>query len=295
MEPIRRLTRKETNWEWTDEQESAFEEVKRMVTDAPVLSYYDPEGELEVQCDASQKGLGATLLQRGKPIAYTSRALTETEQLYPTIEKEMLAIVFSLEKFNHYTFGRNVKVRSDHKPLESILKKSISCASPRLQRMMMRLQKYNFEVSYERGRNIHLADALSRAYLPSTEHPSGVEFEVVNNASCLSMSSERIQGIRIATEADESLQILMEIILRGWPEERKILPAQATPYFSIRDELTVQDGLIFRGQRVVVPQGLRQEMKQKIHSSHLGTGSCLRRAREALFWPGMSAEIKDNS
>jgi len=293
MEPIRRLTRKDTPWEWTQQQDDAFNEVKRLVTIAPILSYYDPEGELEVQCDASSKGLGAALMQNGKPVAYASRALTETEQRYATIEKEMLAIIFALEKFNHYTYGRHVTVNSDHKPLESILKKSITCASPRLQRMMMRLHKYDFKVHYQQGKSMHLADTLSRAYLASTEHPSGTEFEVVNNASCLPMSDERVQEIRTATESDEALQIVKQTILRGWPDERKDLPEQAKPYFSTRDELTVQDGLIFRGQRVVIPLSLRAEMKQRVHASHLGIGSCLRLARESLFWPGMSAEIKE--
>ena len=108
------------------------------------------------------------------------------------------------------------------------------------------------------------------------------------------MSTARIVEIRTATEKDETLQILKQVILQGWPEERKDLPEQAKPYFSTRNDLTVQDGLIFRGnQRVVIPQSLRQNMKQQIHSSHLGIGSCLRRARETLFWPGMSAEIKE--
>ena len=104
-EPLRRLTRKDVEWQWTEEQEKSFEEIKRLVTTAPILSYYDPKAELEIQCDASQKGLGAALLQKGKPIAYASRALTDTEERYAQIEKEMLAIVFSLEKFHQYTFG----------------------------------------------------------------------------------------------------------------------------------------------------------------------------------------------
>ena len=87
--------------------------------------------------------------------------------------------------------------------------------------------------------------------------------------------------------------MLKQTIIQGWPKERKNLPIQITPYFSMRDELTVQDGLIFRGQRIVIPLRLRREMKKKIHSSHLGTESCLRRARECLYWPGMSAEIKE--
>ena len=80
MEPIRRLTRQDTEFNWTEEQQNAFREVKRLVTTAPGLSYYDLKAELEIQCDTSKKYLGAALLQRGKPIAYTSRALTETKQ-----------------------------------------------------------------------------------------------------------------------------------------------------------------------------------------------------------------------
>ena len=151
MEPLPRLTRRDTEWQWTEEQENTFIEVKKLVTVAPILSYYDPKEELVIQCDASQKGLGAALLQKGKPIAYASRSLTDTKTRYAQIEKEMLAIVFSPKKFHQYTFGRQVIVRSDHKPLESILKKPLSSAPRCLQGMMMRLKKYNI------GKNFMLA------------------------------------------------------------------------------------------------------------------------------------------
>ena len=93
--PAATLTRRDTEWQWTEEQEKSFEEVKQLVTVAPILSYYNPKEELVIQCDASQKGLEAALLQKGKPIAYAGRALTDTEMRYAQIEKEMLAIVFS--------------------------------------------------------------------------------------------------------------------------------------------------------------------------------------------------------
>lgn len=67
MEPLRRLTWKDAEWKWAEDQESAFEEVKNLVATAPVISYYNPKAELEIQCDASQKGHGAALLQRGNP------------------------------------------------------------------------------------------------------------------------------------------------------------------------------------------------------------------------------------
>ena len=220
------------------------------MTTAPVLSYYDPKAELEIQCDASKKGLGAALLQNGKPIA-------DTEQRYAQIEKEMLAIVFALEKFNQYAYGRHVRIQSDHKPLESILKKALACVPRRLQGMMMRLQKYDYEVRYERGTNLHLADTLSRAYLPTTAHPTGADFESIHTATFLPVSNARLREIQQATENDDGLRILKDVILRGWPIERSQVPAQITPYFSMRDELSLQDGVIFRGERIVVPASLR--------------------------------------
>ena len=84
-------------------------------------------------------GLGACLMQDGHPVAYASRSLTPTEVQYAQIEKELLAIVFAMEKFETYLYGRKVLVESDHKPLEAIFKKSLLSAPKRLQRMLLRL------------------------------------------------------------------------------------------------------------------------------------------------------------
>ena len=276
LESIRRLTRKDTPWDWSSEQDQAFANVQRLVTEAPVLCYYDPSQDLTIQCDASQSGLGAAILQNGKPIEYTSRALTDTETRYAQIEKEMLAIVFALERFNQYTFVRHVHIKSDHKPLEAILLKPLARAPRRLQLMMMRLQKYDFTVHYERGKNMHLADMLSRAYLPY-EGKEVDEFESVNMVRYLPISDQRLDEIRAETRKDQSLRELSETILVGWPENKDDAPAMTHPYFSMRDELTVQDGLVFKGNLVVIPRSLRADMKMKIHSSHLGIKACLQR------------------
>ena len=80
----------------------------------------------------------------------------------------------------------------------------------------------------------------------------------------------------------------------GWPTEKKDLPHQVAPYFPYRDELSVQDGLVFCGERVVIPTDLRQTLKERVHSSHLGIEGCLCRARECLFWPpNMNADLKE--
>lgn len=157
--------------------------------------------------------------------------------------------------------------------------------------MMMRLQKYDFTVHYERGENMHLADMLSRAYLPYNGKEVD-DFESVNMVRYLPISDQRLDEIRAETRKDQCLRELSDTILVGWPEKKEHAPALIHPYFSMRDELTVQDGLIFKGNSVVIPKSLRADMKLKIHSSHLGIEACLRRARECIYWPGMSAEMK---
>lgn len=94
-----------------------FSKIKELVTEAPLLRYYDPADELTLQSDASDKGLGAALLQQGQPIAFASRALTQCELGYVPMESEMLAVVYGMERFHHYTYERKVTVYSDQKPL----------------------------------------------------------------------------------------------------------------------------------------------------------------------------------
>ena len=144
MEPLRKLTCQDTEWWWGPEHDQAVEKVKKAITAAPVLRYFDSTKTATVQADASQVGLGAVLLQDGQPIAYASRALNSTEQQYAQIEKELLASLFGLEKFDQYVYGRCVIVQTDHKPLESIMKRSLLDAPRRLQRLLMRLQRYDF-------------------------------------------------------------------------------------------------------------------------------------------------------
>ena len=110
--------------------------------------------------------------------------------------------------------------------------------------------------------------------------------------SFLPIGEERLTSIQMETSSDETLQMLKSVIVQGWPEVRTEIPHQLLPYFPVRDELSVQNGLIFRGERVVIPKSLQSEMLNSLHKSHLGVNSCLRRARECLYWPGMSSDIK---
>ncbi|CAB4029075.1 Transposon Ty3-G Gag-Pol poly [Paramuricea clavata] len=138
-----------------------------------------------------------------------------------------------------------------------------------------------------------LADTLSRASIPG-DGKSGPEFETINMMKYLPISDERLKEIQRETKSDESLQVLTTVIRQGWPEQKEDLPNVVTPYFNIRDEMSIQDGLVFRGEKVVIPQAMRSKMLGKVHNSHLEVNGCFNRARECLYWPGMSNDIKNH-
>jgi len=179
-QPICQLTVKDAKFIWTKQHDDSFEEIKKLVTRHPMLKYYDMNSEVTIQCDASEKGLGATLLQNGQPVAFASRTLSQVEQRYAQIEKECLTIVFACSKFSQYITRREkITVESDHKPLQSIFKKSLLAAPSRLQRMLLRLQWYNLDVQYKPGFQMYVADHLSRAYLKDQGDQSHDEFQVL--------------------------------------------------------------------------------------------------------------------
>ena len=114
------------------------------------MQYYDVTKDNVLSVDASQNGLGAVLIQSGQPVAYASKALTETQKNYAQIEKEMLAIKFGCERFHQYILGKPTTVISDHKPLEGISKKPLSAAPPIL-RLLLAVQKYDITVVHKSG------------------------------------------------------------------------------------------------------------------------------------------------
>ena len=148
MQPIVALTRKDVEWNWSQAQDKTFAEVKRLLTQTPILVYFDPRKQLVIQSDASNGGLGAVLLQDGHPLGYTNRTLTDAE-------KEMMSVVNALEKWHQFTYGRPVLVQTDHKALESIVKKPLDMALKRLQSMLIRALAYDITRIQERKTNVH--------------------------------------------------------------------------------------------------------------------------------------------
>ena len=136
-EGLRKLTEKDVQWCWLPAHADAVARVKEMIVSASVLAYYDISKPVIIQCDASKSGLGAALLQEGRPIAYSSRVMIQTEQNYAEIEKELLAIVYACEKLDQYIFRRKYVL------LSQITSRSKLLAIPDLRRELGRVSIFN--------------------------------------------------------------------------------------------------------------------------------------------------------
>ncbi|UYV75530.1 K02A2.6-like [Cordylochernes scorpioides] len=289
VQPLRVLTQKCMSWSWSEPQEQAFILSKELVTQAPVLKYFDPSLPVTIQSDASDRGLGAVLLQEEQSVAYASKALTNTETRYAQIEKECLSIVFACEHFYQYIAGgTKVHIETDHKPLENIFKMYIHQVPKRLQRMLLRLQRYNLEVKYKPGKQMYISDCLSRKYLMKTGDRNELNFEVyLNDDKSIYQEIENIKLIEFVNISTATAEQIRQ-------QNLKIKQCkEAKEYWKFRDELTEQDGIIYKGQKVIIPKTLRSELLNRVHASHHGVAASLAKARPAIFWPGMNQSIKE--
>ena len=215
-------------------------------------------------------------------------------------EKETLAIVHAFRKFDQLLFGKSeITVHSDHKPLETIFKRPLASAPRRLQSMMLTLQRYSFTVEYRKGSSLLIADTLSRAPLPGTTHGHlhdelvyQVEFED-NNPELSGFQYATVQEIRTEASTDPEQKALRTFVETGWPNDKASVPVLIHPYWSVRHDLTIHNGLLFKQGRVVIPSSLQSNILCKLHTAHRGTEFTLRHARSCVFWPGINSQIED--
>lgn len=160
LEPLNAFLKEDVQFAWINVQQWAFQSIKKLLTQAPMLTYYDFEKTIIVQADASSYGLGAALIQidnnqNCEIVAYASRSLSESEKKFSQIEKEALALTYACDYFKEYIIGIKIILETDHKPLLQILQtKPVDDLTPRLQRMRLRLMKYNYRMEYVRDKQL---------------------------------------------------------------------------------------------------------------------------------------------
>ena len=151
---------------------------------------------------------------------------------------------------------------------------------------------YNFQLHYEPGTSIPVADALSTAPLNCNNDD---DHEIINNLTYNPVKEKQMNEMKEASlsKDDDEMNMLMQMIATGWPEHNDNVPLQIRHYFTYYDELTAQDGIVLQGRRLVVPKSLRSKMKAKYLAGHLGINSTLRHVQDLLYWPGMSTDVRN--
>lgn len=296
LAPLHSLLRKEIPWKWDSECERAFGEVKRALVSSEVLAHYDPRKPVIVTCDASARGIGGVLAQRGvrgeRPVAYASRALTAAEKNYSQIHREALAIIFCVKKFHQYLYGRKFTLRTDHKPLVSIFGPNAgipTMTASRMQRWAVILSAYDYDIEYIKT-NENCADGLSRLPINTTKQES----DVIPEQTYLHFAQEALlldnKQIKTFTLKDAILSRVLSFIRDGWPEVCSIVGMQ--PYFNRKSELYEELGCVMWGHRVVIPDGCRDKVLKLIHEPHMGIVKSKAIARSYVWWPGIDEAVE---
>lgn len=297
LKPLYRLLEKNQPWKWSEIEEGAFVNAKSALSSSTVLVHYNPKNPIILKCDASPYGLGAVLMHRmtdGEelPVSFASRTMSQAEANYSQLDKEAAAIMFGLKRFHLFLYGRSFEIHTDHKPLLGLMgeKRGIHhMSSPRMQRWALTLSSYAYTMKHVPGSSNQIADALSRLPIVDNIKDGAHPIEPVNLLQ--NMENAPVTSLQIAqwTVRDPLLSQVKRALQVGWPHRS---PPEFQPYSIRQNELSLQDGCILWGSRIVVPPQGRHIILRDLHNAHPGVVKTKALARSYVWWPGMDSEIE---
>ena len=202
----------------------------------------------------------------------------------------MLSVIFAFKRFHDYVYGTTCQVFNDHQPLCSIFNKSIEKAPPRVQKFLLRLQKYDFDVP---GKHLVVTDTISCASQPDTD-PEIPDLEMnIHVINALPISVQKLQQFKTETLNNETLQLVKSYVLNRWPKSRHQVHLAAQSFYSVRSDLSFLHDLMLKDERIIVSSSMQKEMKDLLHTVHVGIERCKRHALESIYWPGLTGELTD--
>ena len=310
--PIRQLLKKNAHFKWTEECEKSFTTIINILSDNKNLAYFDEEKETMVYCDASPVGISAILLQRtpGKGdlhvINYSSRALTDVESRYSQIERECLGMVYAAEKNHIYLFGRQFTLFNDHKALINILNNKKRQIPLRIERMLLRLQDYDFEAKHVSSDN-NISDYASRHPVDQPKFATNYIESYVNMVTKFATPKPfKIEEIATETENEKELRLLKRMIqANDWyklnepqkHEHLRFVNIDLLKQFrKVKDELTVDLtlGIILKRNRIVLPTKFHEDAVRICHVGHQGIEKTKQLLRTKIFFFGMDKMVENH-
>ena len=298
LAPLYKLLRQGEKWEWSEEQEAAFQKAKKQLVSSQVLVHFDPKFEIRLACDASDYGIGAVLSHRfpdgsEKPVAVMSRTLNEAEKKYSQIEKEGLACVVGVTRFHSYLYGHHFILQTDHIPLLTLFNEGKLIpqqASNRIQRWAWKLAAYEYTVAFRTSKQHANAEAMSRLPLREAPQLSHDLPEVVLMMENMDNSPISVHDIAVRTKRDPVMSQVYRYIQEGWPTT---CTDELKPFGVRKEELSIQQGCIVWGARVVIPPSAREPILSELHAGHPGISRMKALARSFVWWPGIDGAIAE--
>ena len=235
-----------------------------------------------------------------RPVFYASKTLTATESNYSNIEHEMLGVIFSVLHFKHFTYGREVHIITDHKPLITLFAKNLATTSPRLSRMLIKILDYVLVLHHQEGNKMHLSDAISRLSVhdsdaaKSTAKPiADFNISIHEISEITGFKSLTLQDIKEETIKDCQLTKLKTYIVDGFPKHKHECAEDIRSFYDYRESLTIIDGMIMKDKRIVIPFGLHEQALENLHRSHMGIVKMKERASTSMFSPKIYNDIEN--